>query len=258
MTVSWRVVGVALLVALAGCGAVSPGGGGGSGTTATATGPEDGVTAGQAVDAFDLAESHRDTLANDSFTVTSSTTVQYANGTAALRQFARVRIAPVRRVVLIRQTADGSNPTQFGAPFAGVVERWANETGGVYRLTDENGTTAFDESRTARVPRVEQATRWEDVAALLSALDARVVDVEGGDTIVATGSDVDVTYGDPSEVTVTARLADGDHLHRYTVAYRATRDGTPVQVTRTVRFTNVGETTVEQPTWVEKAQNNTS
>jgi hypothetical protein len=254
MNLAWRVVGLALLVALAGCGAVSPGDTDAPATTAEATGT-DVVTAGQAIDAFDLAESHRDALANDSFTVTSSITVQYANGTAALRQFGHTRLDPDGDGVLTRQTATGSDPTQFGAPFDGVVERWANESGGVYRLTYENGTTELDESRTARVPRVEQATRWEDVAGLLSALDARHVDGEDGDTVVATGSDVQVTYGDPSEVTVTARLSDREHLDSYTVSYRTMRDGTPVQVTRTVRFTNVGETTVEQPFWVEDAQN---
>lgn len=257
MKVRWRVVGVALLVALAGCGAVSPGD---SNPTATAaeTTVGDGPDAGHAVDAFDLAEAHRDALANDSFTATTTITVQYANGTAALRQFARTRLDPETGALLLRQTAGGSDPAQFGVPNDDVLDWWANESGSVYRVTHENGSVEYSERPGRNVPRVEQATRWEDVAALLSALDARYVDGEDGDIVVATGSDVQVAYGEPSEVSVTARLSESDHLHSYTVSYRATRNGTPVQVTRTVRFTNVGETTVDQPAWVSEAQNSSN
>lgn len=257
MNPRWRVVGVALLVAMAGCGAVSPGGGDATNTT-TGTTVADGANAGAAVDAFDLAEAHRDALANQSFTVTTTTTVQYANGTAAVRQFARTQADSETEAVLVRQTAGGSDPAGFGVPADGVLDWWTNGSGSAYRLTHENGSVEYSVWPDRRVPEVEQATRWEDVAGLLSALDARNVDGEDGDTVVATGSDVEVAYGDPSEVTVTAGLSDGEHLHSYTVSYRATRDGTPVQVTRTVRFTNVGETTIEQPSWVSEAQNTTS
>lgn len=257
MNLRWRVVGVALLVALAGCGAVSPGDTAATNTTAEPT-VDGGQSDEQAVDAFDLAEAHRDALGNDSFTATTTITVQYANGTAALRQFSRTRIDPETGAVLLRQTAGGSDPAQFGVPVDGVLDWWANESGSVYRVTHENGSVEYSERPSRSVPRVEQATRWEDVAALLSALDARNVNGEDGDTVVATGSDVQVAYGEPSEVSVTARLSDSDHLHSYTVSYRATRNGTPVQVTRTVRFTNVGETTVEQPSWVSEAHNSSS
>lgn len=257
MNVPWRVVGVALLVTLAGCGAVSPGDGEPANASVETT-VEGGSGDEQAVDAFDLAEAHRDALRNQSFTATTTITVQYANGTAALRQFSRTQIDSETGTVLLRQTAGGSDPPRFGVPVDGVVDWWANESGSVYRTTHENGSVEYSEWPSRSVPRIEQATRWEDVAALLSALDARYVDGEDGDTVVATGSDVQVTYGEPSEVTVTARLSDGDHLHSYTVSYRATRNGTPVQVTRTVRFTNVGETSVEQPSWVSEAQNSSS
>jgi hypothetical protein len=254
MNLSWRVVGVAFLVALAGCGAVSPGNSDATRTTAETT-VDGNPSAEQAVDAFDLAEAHRDALANQSFTATTTITVQYANGTAALRQFSRTRVDPETGGVLLRQTAGGSDPARFGVPADGVVDWWANESGSVYRVTHENGSVEYSERPSRSVPRVEQMTSWESVAALLSALDARYVDA---DTVVATGSDVQVAYGEPDEVTVTARLSDGEHLDSYTASYETTRDGTPVQVTRTVRFTNVGETTVERPAWASESQNSSS
>jgi hypothetical protein len=254
MNVRWRVVGVALLITLAGCGAISPGDSDPT-ETAVETTVDGGTDADQPVDAFELAEAHRDVLANQTFTATTAINVQYANGTAALRQFGRTRIDPETGAVLLRQTAGGSDPGQFGAPVDGTVDWWANGSGTVFRVSHENGSVAYSERSTRSVPRVEQATRWEDVAALLSALDARFV---YGDTVVATGSDVRVAYGQPSDLTVTARVSDGEYLDSYTVSYEVTRDGTPVQVTRTVRFTNVGETTVEQPSWVEGAKNSSS
>ena len=259
MNVRWRVAGVALLVALAGCGAVSPGSGDATSTTAETT--VSGVSGDeQAVDAFDLAEAHRDSLTNQSFTVTSTSTVQYANGTVALRQYTRTQVDPTTNTVLSRQTVDGRDPGQFFVPFEGVVELWTNESTSLGQRTYENGTTDPIERRQDGVVNDEQLTRWEDLALLLSSGDARVVDGDRtSDTIVATGAEnTELAYGEPEQLTVTARLSDGDHLDSYTVSYETTRGGTPVQVTRTVRFTNVGETTVQQPSWVSEAQNSSS
>lgn len=259
MNLSWQVVGVALLVALAGCGAVSPGDGDAASTTAETT-VEGNPSAEQAVDAFDLAEAHRDALANDSFTVTSTTSVQYANGTPALRQFVRTQVNPATDTALTQQTVGGSDPGRFFVPFSGVVELWTNESTSLGQRTYENGTTEPIERMADGVVNVEQLTRWEDVALLLSSGDASVVDGDGAtDTVVVTGAeDTELTYGEPSELTITVRLSEAAHLRSYTVSYQTTRDDTPVQVTRTVRFTNVGETTVEQPAWVSEAQNNSS
>jgi len=259
MNLSWRVVGVTLLVALAGCGAVSPGDGDATRTTVETTVDGD-PSAEQAVDAFDLAEAHRDALANDSFTVTATTTVQHANGTAPLRQFVRTHVDPATDTVLSRQTVDGSDPGRFGVPVAGVVELWTNESTSLGQRTYENGTTKAIERPQDGVVNVEQLTRWEDLALLLSAGDARSVDGDRATgLVVATGSEnTELAYGEPDQLTVTVRLSDVEYVESYTVSYETTRAGTPVQVTRTVHFTSVGETAVERPAWVSDAQNSSS
>lgn len=252
----WRVVGVALLVALAGCGAISPGDSGQTEATAETT-VEGGTGDAQAVDAFEVAESHRDALANQSFTVTATTTVQYANGTAPLRLFVRTQADPNAGAVYSQQVADGREPTHFGIPSPGDIEQWITENASRQRVTYENGTTEVADGIRLDVSFIEQATRWEALATLLSDGDARVVG-GAGDTIVVTGGDTEQVYGEPSQRTVTVRLADGEHIDSYTLSYETTRNGTPIQVTRTVRFTNVGETAVKQPSWVSDAQNSSS
>jgi len=259
MNDAWQAVGMVLLVALAGCGAVSPGSGDATSTTGETT-AEGGSGDDQAVDAFDLAEAHRDSLTNQTFTVTSTSTVQYANGTAALRQYTRTEVDSVPSTVLSRQTVDGTAPGRFFVPFEGVVELWTNESTSLGQRAYENGTTEAIERPQDGVVNVEQLTRWEDLALLLSAGDARSVDGDRAtDLVVATGAEnTELAYGEPDQLTVTVRLSDVEYVESYTVSYQTTRAGTPVQVTRTVRFTNVGETAVQQPSWVSEAQNSSS
>jgi hypothetical protein len=186
--------------------------------------------------------------------VTSRTTVQYANGTAALRLSVRTLVDPDAGAVYSQQTAGGNQPFQFGVPSPGDVAVWITEDADLRRYTLENGTQRVREGIGRNVPPFEQATRWEELAALLSDGDARFVTGDS-DTAIATGGNTAMTYGEPEDLTVTVRLTDGAHVQRYTVAYETTRDGTPLQVTRTVRFTNVDETTVERPDWVADALN---
>lgn len=279
------VVAVALLVVLAGCNApLLPGGDGSTPTpspastpTATATTPgttapdpaDAGLSASGVEDPLALTAAHEARLANTSYTLTGTTTVRAADGTVLVRNNRTVEVAAGGE----RFAWDGTSEVAPGTP------AWLNRS--FRRLpverafSDGNTTTAvvvdFDGER-----RVHQSsdrgtggTNWvgrDFTGATLTrwaflGVDTRVVDVERVDGTVryhlaATDGPQNLTVSPrddhPAELaSLTAEVDRTGVVRALVIQYVVERDGERYGVTTTLTVTDVGETTVERPGWLE-------
>ncbi|QDX41534.1 hypothetical protein [Salarchaeum sp. JOR-1] len=264
-------IALALLVALAGCGDQPPGETAVETTGATTGAPPapttapnptaervaPGVTTEGVRDAFALADAHRAALSNTTFTVAETTTVRYVNGTLAMRADSWMRVnATAPRV---HTSTDVRGPLAFALNSRpGHSEYWGNETAALVRWNTTRGIES-GEGFTSAAARVQYATRWTNLVSLLvrsetavlandSGNGARVVSDSLGEYVDAGGR-----YANATNATVALRVTPGGFVPSYTVTYHTVVAGESVVVTRSVAFTNVGDTTVERPSWVGDA-----
>ena len=261
---------VCLCLVLAGCGTLAPAGDDAGGPTvnpalddtptaaptpARWAGPP-GVAADGTVGQSFLLEAHGEVLSNRSVTVRRDLTVRLANGTV------------VREQVLVSRAAGGSQYVEtrgsefpFELPdnrsFDGA--RWSNDSLAVSRRPYTNGTV----STSVRGP---SASGFLDVdRAGVSVLDStleRFDLVYAGGTVVA-GERLHVLRAAPDQrpqpytanVSVGVLVTDAGVVREVTVRYRDTRYGPQARtatVAVTITVTNVSETTVPRPPWVNE------
>lgn len=274
---------LAVLVVLAGCSSYPfVGGGERTDPAVTPISPDDlppqhlpGVTSRRVVDAGTLGRAHARSIDNTSYVVASNRTVRYVNGTLRSHLVTRVAVDDDRRFHTSTSTAGPEAPVFIGAPPADAAY-WSNGTTYLRRLT-RDGQTAYAE---LDPPDTWVGTwrYWAEVvpfgarnnrpstyyAAVFSAIPVRVVDRESGDgtTLYRLEGHVDWTVSGEMfpgrtrsiENVRLVALVDGSGLVRsLELKYTGTVDGEPVHVERTIRYTDVGATTVDRPTWYDRA-----
>ncbi|PSQ27305.1 hypothetical protein BRD09_08790 [Halobacteriales archaeon SW_10_68_16] len=231
-----RVVLVALAVALAGCPAVGP--------AATPTPePEEyppGVSGEGVVDATTLADAHDRAIENTSYTLVSNRTVRYTNGTVASALFVRVELAADRSFFVRTSTAGPDGPEFLGKPPA-AGEFWSNGT--VYVRAQEGHARETIASVFADVPTEVTGVRTVDGTTVYRLAGEGTVE---GDFSKA-GSDA------VGNVSLTAQVTESGILRRMDLSYVTFLAGQSVRVEWTVRYDDVGTTTVERPSWFDRA-----
>lgn len=274
-----RTLLVALLVVLAGCSGVpvvQP-----EESTETVTPiPErspapsypPGMT-NRGVEAPDVtASAHADRLAETSYTLTSNRTVR-ANGT--LKSFFSVRVdLDDERNYHARARTDGQDGPEFlGRPPA-TAEFWSDGETHLRKLT-RDGETTYDEleSGPGRVSTWRYWTRTAPFGDRRGSLFRMVRDVMGsfvwlidtertGDTTQyrLEADEYTSTAFAPSEmtdvrnVTASATVTQSGLVRSIHMRYVGTIDGETVLVERTIRYENVGNTSVERPEWYDRAR----
>lgn len=262
---------VALVVVLAGCSALpgwnpGPGQSDGSETTGTTLGPDDhlapGLTGAGVTDSEQLAFAHETKLQGKSFTHVSSWTLRAGNGTILDEGRQTVAVgADGNRFVAVTNTSysksSGSDVTLHSALFSNGSVTYS-------RVSSEHGTT-FDRLSGKKFFRSSYTLRGY-YATLLNDTETDVVGTlsRDGETLyrvvgraqsrnmsIPAASRRNVTA---TNVTVTALVDSSGRIHEFATEYDYTAEGRSRHRKQTVRYEQVGATTVERPDWVGEAQ----
>ncbi|WP_157971714.1 hypothetical protein [Halorussus litoreus] len=209
-----------------------------------------------------LATAHRETLGNTSYAAVTTITFQRPNGTVVAEATTITRVESGGESFSVATTGSQSNAS---APL-GVdhyrSERWVNETTVV--VAD---TLRSEEPTYRQVNRENSLTgpdaNWELLYGAFGTGETIYVgQVERGGTtlhkIVSTPSRTEATDGPVDGTTYDfSALVDSEGVvHNFQTTQRSTLEGETVVVTRTMRITEIGNTTVERPDWYEQAVEN--
>ncbi|MCD2204902.1 hypothetical protein [Halobacterium sp. KA-6] len=203
-----------------------------------------GLTDSGVTDAWALAQAHRDSLANTTYTERSQRTV-HANGTLRRAVTTTLRQGQNEQYVYERHAYG----TAAALPNLTVFR---NASTLVQRTSYRNGTVAYSGPETASTPATEH---YGNVYAVLSASPTTVeASFERNGTtryrVTSTGPPTTSSaYAGVSNYTMTAHVGPDGLVHEYTISYAAIRDGQTVTVSTAVQFTARGETVVQPPEW---------
>lgn len=262
---------VALLVVLAGCQGIAP-----AAETPTLTPvavptevPTErpprmlapGMTERGVTDPSALAAAHAEALDGTSVTFRANYTERGPNGTVRSRTVTTVQFGAGDRYRYVRIDGDPRGDVQR-------VERWSNGERVLERRVDGNDTVqrvlrdadGRPLAPAAALP-VEPAAR-RGIGQVFRAMPTTIAgqEVRNGTTyyrVVSTG----LATPNPSalrDASLTALVDERGIVHRYRLTYTTDRGGDagPVHVVATVRFTAIGTTTVECPTWAGRVEKN--
>lgn len=249
---------LALAVVLAGCGGFV-----GSSTpeddaTTTTTRPPGqvvpGVTEDGVTDPHALAEAHADALRNASYTANETRTVRLANGTVAGRTQRLTQVDGSRALFELRR-----HDAYATLPFSRVTQWW-NGSASVARLVGPNGNVSYRNSSQLPGVRADPADWSDELYGYLGVGSFAVTGsvVRDGRVLyrVESTEPFPVASGGNASMWL---LVDGAGLvHEYHLTGDSRWEGEPTRRTVHVRFTNVGSTTVERPSWVAEVRNGTS
>lgn len=277
---AFRHLFVAVVVVTAGCSGFAFGGGDGPVSTVTpAPVPADdagtypvGLGPGGVTSPSLLGAAHAAALNGTSYTLKMTRTVRYANGT--LRSDLRIEVAlDADRTHLANVSVRGhAAPVLLGRPPASA-SFWSD--GDVYlrRLTRDN-RTIYNEYE----PPDNYAGTWRywvhtaalngrpeaDVTQTVAPFQTRTTRTESDDGTVYVVSgdrlrrgDLGTPWSARRNATLAARVTQSGLVRAYRTEYTATAGGERVRVTRTVRFDDVGNTTVGRPSWYDRARSTT-
>lgn len=274
-----RTVAVAALLVVAGCSA-APSLPGTDDPTATVT-PVDvpadydyapGVTDAGVTDPATLAEAHESVIADSSYRLRANRTVRYANGTLREQLLVDVALAADGTYLATTATRGPAAPVFLGRPPANG-SYWSNGSVYVRKLT-RDGETTYTEFEppssgagtwrywTRTVPfGGEQATPSGFYRSLFASVPTSV----DGETTAENATAYRLVgdsraenrfadeLSDVRDVRLVATVRRDGLVVSLSLRYVGELDGATVRVSRTVRYRDVGATTVERPSWYERA-----
>ncbi|GCF13363.1 hypothetical protein Harman_12980 [Haloarcula mannanilytica] len=216
-----------------------------------------------------LGSVHGDHLNGTGYTLVSNRTVRYANG--SLRSQLRIRVAVgANRTYLANVSVRGPGaPVLLGRPPA-TASFWSDGDTYLRRLTRDN-RTVYNEYD----PPDSYAGTWRywvhtaalngrpavDVTRTVAPFHTRTVEARGsGETAYVVRGDrlrddpPSVAWESRHNASLVAHVTRSGFVRDYRTAYTMTVDGERVNVSRTVEFTAVGNTTVGPPPWADRAR----
>lgn len=222
-----------------------------------------GVSAAGVTDPLALADAHQSTLENTSYTLATTVTYRRPNGSLAARSTGTTRVAPGASsyyVVSSRTQRNATRPLGVGTYQVAV---WANETDAVMASYPADAGPTYQQYSRVRAPS-DPTTQWELLYGAFAATNTTVVErfEDDGTTlfrIVSTGRPgPESAYPTRSRHGFAAVVDSQGVVRTFQQTYRTTFDDRPAVVSRTVRVTQLGNTTVERPEWYEQAVANES
>lgn len=244
---------LAAMLVLAGCGGVLDG----SPATVTPVSSNESVPGVSAtgIEAGELAASHDTVLSETNYTVRVSERITQDG--ELLRNATRHRQVDTgaSRYHLTRVQRTNEFPSSSRAP---RVSYWYDGTTVVEQI-GFGATSRYNRYRTSPPGPLFDPTSHEGIARTLSSFQLRRVNRTGEtSTFESTAFTAPATAPTPSFVgtarnaSLTVRLSDSGYVQSYRYEYDANATtGESIRTVRVVRFTAVGETTVQQPTWAE-------
>lgn len=228
-----------------------------------------GVTADGVRNASALVAAHESLLADSAHATTVNETRRYANGTLRWRTDVHRRVAPAeaRSHTVITVTGTGHGIGRLRNASRLELYRDGQAVLGI----ESNSTTTTYFRATADA--LQGGDAWTDPLAVLFSATETAVSEDGThdgrtvyriDAVAITdralfAEAVSRRPADAVENTsFSARVDSRGFVHEYRVTYTISRDGTPVDVTRVVRYGAVDDTSVTEPSWYDDALANTS
>lgn len=217
-----------------------------------------GVNESEITDALALVTAHQRTLDNTSYTLSTSVTYRRPNGSLVSQGYTATQVAPGADSYYAVTTQTVKNETRWFAEERYDLAVWANETDSVAaRTVPDEDTTYYWTSRERA--GFEPNAQWDLLyAALGSGGGAVVGQVERDGTtltkIVSTPTEAERSPRLGYEFTA---LVDSQGVVRsIQTLHRSIVEDRPVVVSRTVRVSAMGNTTVERPAWFQQAVEN--
>jgi hypothetical protein len=215
-----------------------------------------GLSPAGITDSSALATAHAKALSNTSFTVRSTRTLTAANGTQLVDTTSVQRVRSDHRRWRAKIVYNGTEGWGFGPP----IERrasWFNGSHIFFQLQGPNGT-AYRVLSGGLTPTNRQQLRSYYLQAEVTTVTA----VNGTIRLHATIVPPDEQPTWPPNVNITERtitlmMTETGRVTQYRIEYTgrvATAPATVVTGMHTVRFTTLGETTVDRPEWVPTAR----
>jgi hypothetical protein len=208
-----------------------------------------------------LTDAHGDFLENTSFTVITTETVAHENGTVLEERRSRTAVESGFSAYEAERYASTGNESR-----PDVALYFDGETGWSARQTDDGRVV---ESFSAESPLSEYVTRSTQTDSLRPVLDSFTTTVSGGTELngktlyYVQSTDFHNRYGylGPRQHVSKLQYAEFSgsvdsegFVHEYRLIQRGPGNeiGETLTVERRVRYTDVGETTVERPEWAEE------
>ncbi|PSP70795.1 hypothetical protein BRC79_01740 [Halobacteriales archaeon QH_8_67_27] len=269
---------VVALVVLSGCSGFFGGSDSDPETVTPAPLPTDsefppGIDARGVTDATTLAATQRATLENTSYTLVTNRTVRGANGSVRSSLAVELRLSSARNYHAEISVLGPDAPLVIGEPPT-RAEYWANDEVYLRRQVIDNRTeyshygTSEDYVGTWRFWLGNIALDIDpetDLRTTVGSFETRVAErttVDGSERIHVVGTELTAEQfvDDQSDVasvenaTLHAFVTESGFVDSYYVVYDAElADGSSVSVRRSVRYADVGTTTVDRPPWYEEA-----
>lgn len=223
-----------------------------------------GLRTGGVADPFALARAHGWILSNRSYTRADSRTVIDENGTLRATR-TDLLVASGGVPFRLERSAASSPRYDVESPYS-VAAVYHDGDRAFYRVVDGNASYRTDGSVPPAEVVPDRTGRGEFVA-LLTAFRWDVQPIAfGGDqyyrltsTAFTAPNVLDDAYllTDPRNAEARVLVDERGQVQRYRLEYETTYDGRTVGVTETVRWSDVGETTVREPDWLAQARNAT-
>lgn len=259
----WRPLVACLFVLLAGCGGFA-GFGDPTPTLTPAEIPTEttptprpwlapGVTDAGVVDPTVLAAAHATTLRETTYTTLWNTTERTANGTLRFRSVTSARVGTGQRRYHYVHTNRRNGTVRR-------VERWSD--GDRVLVLSPNGTVGVARGTSDEPLSPERAlpidlTAERGIERVFRAIETRVAGrsaVNGTTHYRLEGRGIRAPNPTPlRNASLSAIVDERGVVHEYRLAYTTRRVDEPVRVVVVVRFTGIGETTVERPAWADRA-----
>ncbi len=218
-------------------------------------------------DAELLGRVHAGALERTGYTLVANRTARYENGSVHSRLRIRIAVTAGRAYLATVRTRGAGGAVRGRLPADATY--WSDgdrylrridhgewlEYGAFEPIDGYAGTWAY---WVREVALTGSAAR--DLAETVDAFDTRVVDRGRNRSRLLVGGGLrgsefrDRRVTDPADATLTARVRPGGFVSAYRVRYAtATAAGVPVRVSRSVRYGDVGSTTVDRPSWYDLA-----
>ena len=227
-----------------------------------------GLTRGRVVDGFALVNAHGAALNNTSYTVRRNSTTMFRNGTLFDQSTTRTQLAANEG-----QFYQIENSSAIPIRGLGTLSERIYSTGErtlVARTENDSTSYAVPQSGGEPIPVQYAASGFsrDRIELLFNTVETRVTGrtASNGTTlyrVVGTNVTNPVAFGsatlqNPRNITFQAVVDSQGLIREYQVSYTATKNDSPVRVDRGVRYTDVGNTTIERPAWYEEAIGNVS
>jgi len=259
------------VLALAGCAGLFGGDSGGTTTPPSAAAPAEstptpspdnsayppGLSENGVENAFELARTHRALLANRSYTRLVTTTTRYANGSLRYRTRTRTRSVPTEgepRYHSVRTFAGPAQDRLSSYPNGERIETYAAERTGVHIVRPDGSNTELVSRSDLNRQILEVTFHAFDVrlAPPTSCGDLTCYRLRSTNLIAPSRLKESLVRRAGWEVTQGALVAVVDErglVREYRVEYAVETPTESYTAVRTVRFSAIGETTVERPDW---------